>query len=68
MLDLAHACLDCRTVTIFDASAPFPRRCGKCDAVVRATPFSPPPAQDDDDLEIDFVLELERGVMDVAPF
>lgn len=66
MLDLAHACLDCLTVTIFDASAPYPRRCGKCDAVVRATPYEP--ARADDDLDTDFVLELERGAMDVAPF
>jgi hypothetical protein len=68
MLDLAHACLDCLTVTIFDAAAPYPRRCGKCDAVVRATPYSQPPSLEDDELETDFVLELERGTMDVAPF
>jgi hypothetical protein len=32
---------------------------------VRATPL---PQADDDDLDLDFVLELERGAMDVAPF
>jgi hypothetical protein len=68
MIDLAHACLDCRTVTIFDASAPFPRRCGKCDTIVRATPMPPPAWEAPLDDELDFVLELERGTMDVAPF
>ncbi|MGZ3422049.1 MAG: hypothetical protein ACXVEF_34395 [Polyangiales bacterium] len=65
MFDLAHTCIDCLTVTIFDASAPYPRRCGKCDAVVRGEPLS---QREEEELEIDFVLELERDAMDVAPF
>lgn len=68
MYDLAHACLCCRTITIFSEHAPFPRRCGTCDAIVRAsahTPFIARPAIDDDD---DFLLELGPEPTYAAPF
>jgi len=62
MIDLAHLCLACRTVTIFHAGAPCPRRCGNCDAIVRTEPVDHPKEDDD------FVLELRSDSMDVAPF
>jgi hypothetical protein len=62
MSDLAHACLSCRTITIFTSDAPFPRVCSACDAILRATPV---PCPEDDD---EFVLELGPELVPCAPF
>jgi hypothetical protein len=69
MYDLAHACLTCRTVTIFHAEAPYPRRCGRCDEVVRHAPSTVPTFLDEDaENDERFVLELRPETMDAAPF
>lgn len=72
MYDLAHACPLCRTVTIFSADAPYPRRCGRCDHVVRDAPsgtrFVARPTFEDDDDHDRFELELGPDLMEAAPF
>ncbi len=73
MYDLAHACPLCRTVTIFSADASYPRRCGRCDHVIRAasgTRFvARPVLDDDDDDDIErFELELGPERMEASPF
>jgi hypothetical protein len=71
MYDLAHACLSCRTVTIFAKDAAYPRRCGCCDSIVRAAPADPRliarPVFDGDD-DDRFTLELGPMAMQMAPF
>jgi hypothetical protein len=69
MYDLAHACLSCRTITIFAKDSAYPRRCGCCDTVLRAAPntdFVPRPAVHDDDDA--FTLELGPASIQAAPF
>jgi len=72
MHDLAHVCTTCRTMTIFGKDAPYPRRCGCCDQVVRAAPseaaFVARPVWDEDDEEDRFTLELGPAAMPCAPF
>jgi hypothetical protein len=71
MYDLAHACPTCRTVTIFSPSAPYPRRCGQCDAVVRAAPtdlFVARPVWDENDRDAGFALELGPAQIEAAPY
>ena len=68
MYDLAHACVSCRTITIFSTTAAYPRRCGCCDAVLRTLPsgsFVARPVDDDDDA---FALELGPATIHAAPF
>jgi len=71
MYDLAHICLTCRKMTVFAADAAYPRRCGCCDAIVRAAPDSvgfvgrPVLIDDDDDR---FTLELGPASVECAPF
>lgn len=72
MHDLAHICLSCRTMTIFGSDAPYPRRCGSCDAVVRDAPSSGtflarPVLEDEDDADL-FSLELGPSSIECAPF
>lgn len=73
MHDLAHVCSTCRTVTIFSADAAYPRRCGRCDRVVREAPsassfIARPAFFDDDETDDRFTLELGPVAMDAAPF
>lgn len=70
MYDLAHVCLSCRTMTIFAKDAAYPRRCGSCDEVLRASAvpsaaFVARPALHDDEA---FTLELGPTSMHAAPF
>lgn len=72
MYDLAHVCPSCRTITIFNNDAAYPRRCGACDAVVRASPsearFVARPVWEDDEDDLRFDLELGPATMEAAPF
>lgn len=34
---IAHGCPACQAITIFAADATFPRRCGRCDRIIRLT-------------------------------
>jgi hypothetical protein len=72
MHDLAHVCLSCRAMTIFGNEAPYPRRCGSCDAIIRAAPHSVSfvgrPVFVDDDEADRFTLELGPSSIECAPF
>lgn len=73
MYDLAHVCTTCRTMTIFATNAPYPRRCGCCDEVLRAAPsegsfVARPVWDEEDELDERFTLELGPVSVPSSPF